>query len=103
MQSIRKQHSDWDRTKREFEGILKTSSTNKNTKGTSVEKDLQELVKHSMEIDKELMELELVCTATGLNFNDQQLKRGAEMVSKLKDQSKEGKKYAKALKSWFKF
>ena len=96
-------HSEWDRSKREFEGILKTSSLNKNTKGTIIEKDLQELVIASMEIDKELMDLEIVCSASGVNFNDKQLKQGAEMVAKLKDQSKEGKKKAKALKSWFKF
>ena len=40
---LRKQHSSWDRTKREFEGAVAESKMNDNTQGSKIEKELEKL------------------------------------------------------------
>ena len=65
MVALKKNHSEWDRRRREWNGQLTKSKTNKNTKGSVVEADLRLLMDGGVAIDTALQDYENKWIAQG--------------------------------------
>ena len=98
--SLRKQHSAWEKARRELNALVGQSQTNDNTAGSKCEADLQKLVERCTGLDDALLEHEKKYLQKQ-SYTDSEIERIAEVVKDLKDAMEKGREKASALRAWF--
>ena len=56
--NAKKTHGEWDRKKRDLDGVVELSKGNGNTKGCKFEKDLEDAIKDGNKLDAQFLSLE---------------------------------------------
>ena len=98
---MRKVHSAWDRTKREWAGLVAQSEAHTNTKGCKFESDLRASILIGTKIDDSMVALETNYVAKGALARDE-IEQGAKFASQLMEAMKNGGKRVVALRACFK-
>ena len=101
IKNLHKQHSSWDRQKREFQGLVSQSQLNENTQGSKVERELDKIVTACTEADTELTNIEQTFLVKGA-LSDSDIARVATLCDAIKKSCDDGKTKASGLKAWFK-
>ena len=101
VQNMRKTHSAWDRTKREWAGLIAQSEANTNTRGSKFESDLRAAILNGTRIDESMVTLETLYAAKSTLANDE-IEQGAKLAAALVEAMKNGAKRVVALKACFK-
>ena len=99
--NMRKIHSAWDRTKREWAGLIAQSEAHTNTNGCKFESDLRAVILNGTKIDDSMVTLETNYVAKGALARDE-IEQGAKLASHLVEAMKNGAKRVVALKACFK-
>ena len=100
IQKMRKCHGSWDRAKRDWQGVLKSSASCPNTSGTKIETDIKELITTCVGVDEKAMAIETSFLTAGV-LTDAEIQTGASLTTEFVGHLEEGKKKAAALKPWF--
>ena len=101
IQALKKGHSNWDRVKRDWQGVIKQSEACENTRGGKIENDLKNLISTCVEVDNKCMDIE---TSFGLKkglLSDEAILSGSQLTSELVANIKVGPQKATALKPCF--
>ena len=99
--NMRKVHSAWDRTKREWAGLVAQSEAHTNTKRCKFESDLRASILIGTKIDDSMVALETNYVAKGALARDE-IEQGAKFASQLMEAMRNGGKRVVALKACFK-
>ena len=98
--NLRKAHSAWDRTKRDYTAVLDQSRKIESTKGSKFEKDIEAAIREGIELDSQICQLETQFISTK-EFSNDDIEEGTRLGSELHGLIKSGNKKAQALRSWF--
>ena len=101
VQAIRKEHANWDRAKREFNSTISKSKQCDTTRGTTVEVDLEALVRENEKHDTLIVDFEAQYLR-GDRLSDEDITKSAEACVKLRNGVKHGREKVSGLKAWFK-
>ena len=101
IKNLRKSHSSWDRSRREFESAIQQSKKNENTKGSKIEQQLESLVNACNATDDMLIGLERIFMING-QLTDGQVLEASKLCAELKKDTDSAKELWNGLKSWFK-
>ena len=101
MANLRRVHSAWDKTRREWQALVHQSQGHDNTRGCKFESDLANMTKKGNSFDVVIEALEGVFLG-GAEFDGEQIKQAADATSTLNSIIKEGAKKAAAMRPWFK-
>ena len=99
--NLRKAHSLWDRSTRDFEALVRKSGSHPNTTGCKFEKDLALIIKSGASLDSAVKGFEQTFLE-GKSFSDEEIKKAADVSNNVLKLVKEGQKKAAALRPWFK-
>ena len=99
--AAKKAHSEWDRKKRDLEGVVGRSKLNENTKGCKFEQDLEAMIETGIQKDNVLLEYEKKFNTAVKMENEDLVKVKAE-TEELSKLAKEASKKSSALASWWK-
>ena len=100
--AMRKEHSGWDRTKRDPNGLVARTKKIAKIDGTTVERDLVNLIDAVNRLDQ----IAMGCEAKSLRgeaLTDDDMKDAAAMYKEIQNNVTEGREMAAGLKAWFKF
>ena len=101
MTSLKKGHSAWDRTSREWNGLVSKSAAHKNTKGCKFEVDLKNLTVKRRDLDDKLKSIERKYLTDPKSLDEDAMKWVSQYTHDLKETITQGQKKASALKPWF--
>ena len=101
MASLRKGHNAWDRTSREWDGLVSKSAAHKNTKGCKFEVDLKNLTVKRRDLDDKLKSIERKYLTDPKSLDEDAMKWVSQYTHDLKETITQGQKKASALKPWF--
>ena len=99
--NLRKAHSLWDRSTRDFEALVRKSGSHPNTTGCKFEKDLVLIITSGASRDSAVKGFEQTFLE-GKSFSDEEIKKAADVSNNVLKLVKEGQKKAAALRPWFK-
>ncbi|CAK0829345.1 unnamed protein product [Prorocentrum cordatum] len=97
--NARKVHSSFDKTAREWQGLLARSEANPYTKGAKFQTDLQDKLGVCKQLDSKVMALEMQLLSR-IPLTDSEIKQAGFDANGLVEEMKEGKKIAAKIKAW---
>ena len=97
----RNMHGRWDRTRREWEGLLTRSEGHPNTVGCKFEVDLRNLVAVLVGVDEKMMVVEKA-QLSKTPLDDVAIRESGDHATRLHEAMKEGCKKKNALGTWMK-
>ena len=98
---MRKAHSSWDRTCREWTSTYESSESYPNTQGCKIEKDLKAMCEKGKSIDKQIQSLEQL-VLRGINLDYGQIQEAQRLCSEMADLIKTGNAKNNGIKSLMK-
>ena len=98
---MRKCHSSWDRTKRDWQTVVKTSESCPNTQGSKLESDMKDLIMSCSAIDQKIVDIESIFLTKPF-LTDDEILSGSQQVQSMTAECKVGATKAQALRACFK-
>ena len=101
IQAVRKCHSSWDRMKRDWQTVVKTSESCPNTQGSKLESDMKDLIASCSAIDQKIVDIESIFLSKSI-LTDDEIVSSCQHVQSMTAECKVGATKAQALRACFK-